>query len=195
MKKIFPLILTFVFMAAAPVMAEVQSFSMIFDAALCTPSCAAQLAQRLSHNTPGVVKAEVSQAAGRAEVVWSPTMTFSFQPINFAVRYVGIRPRLFRIRVRGTVQSANGRDFTLISTGDNTPFVLRGPVQPSVNRYTEQYNPQTHFLNPQLIQQLSDVVKQKQTIIVEGPFFEPFRSPPNQIVIEAINVEEPPKRP
>ena len=195
MKKTFPLLIILAAIGAPLLQAEVQSFSMIWNAPLCTPSCAAQLTQRLSHNTPGVQKAEVSQAAGRADVVWDPRVPFSFQPINNSVRYVGIRPRLFRIRVRGTVQDVNGRNFTLISTGDNTPFVLRGPIQPSLNRYTEQYNPQSHFLNPQLIQQLSNIARARQTVVIEGPFFEPFRSPPNQLIIETLSVEEEKKRP
>lgn len=195
MKKTFPLFIILSALAAPLLKAEIQSFTMIWNQQLCTPTCAAQLGQRLSHNTPGVQKAEVSQAAGRADVVWDPRVPFSFQPINNAVRFVGIRPRLFRIKVRGTVQAVNGRDFTLISTGDNTPFVLRGPIQPSLNRYTEQYNPQTHFLNPQLIQQLSEIARLRQTVIIEGPFFEPFRSPPNQLIIETLSVEEEKKRP
>ncbi len=195
MKKTFPLFIILSTLAAPLLKAEIQSFTMIWNQQLCTPTCAAQLGERLSRNTPGVQKAEVSQAAGRADVVWDPRVPFSFQPINNAVRFVGIRPRLFRIKVRGTVQAVNGRDFTLISTGDNTPFVLRGPIQPSLNRYTEQYNPQTHFLNPQLIQQLSEIARLRQTVIIEGPFFEPFRSPPNQLIIETLSVEEEKKRP
>lgn len=191
MKKIFPLFI----ILASLLEAEIQSFTMIWNQQLCTPTCAAQLAQRLSKNTPGVEKAEVSQAAGRADVVWSKNVPFSFQPINNAVRFVGIRPRLFRIKVRGTIQVVNGRDFTLISTGDNTPFVLRGPIQPSTTRYTEQYNPQSHFLNQQLVQQLSEIARLRQTVVIDGPFFEPFRSPPNQLIIESISVEEEKKRP
>jgi hypothetical protein len=165
---------------------------MLWDAALCNPRCAAELQNRLA-KTPGVANAQVSQPAGRADVVWQPTVPFSFQPLNFAVRYVGIRPRLFRIRVRGNIV-ISGSNYQLISIGDNTPFVLRGPIQPNLRQYTEQYNPQSHFLTQNTAQQLQDIARSRKVVIIEGPFFEPFRSPPNQLIVESLSVEEPAKK-
>lgn len=171
-----------------PLIAEVQSITLIWNPLLCNPKCAAELVNRLK-TTKGVDQVNVSQPSGRADVVWKKDAPFSFQPLNFAVRYVGMRIDLVHIRVRGRVV-VSGKNFNLISEGDRTPFVLRGPIVPTVNNYTEQYNPESHPISLDLSSQLQDIARKNQIVVVDGVFFEPYRAPPNQIVIGTINIED-----
>lgn len=188
MKKLLSLAL----FLTLPLLGEIQSLTIIWNPLLCNPKCASELVNRLQ-KTNGVDKVAVSQQSGRAEIVWKKDVPFSFQPINWAVRYVGMRPDLIHIKVRGKIV-ASGRNFNLISEGDRTPFVLRGPIVPNMNQYAEQYNPESHPISLDLSSKLQEIAKNNQMAVVDGIFFEPYRAPPNQIVISSINAEDNKKR-
>lgn len=167
---------------------EVQQVVLIWwKPGLCGAPCVKNLYKQLGR-VPGVATVHIDQAAGRAYLEWKADRTFSFQPLNAAVRYVGIRVDDIRLKVRGhIIQEA--AQIKLVSSGDNTSFTLLNPVIPQQHQYVVQWNPAARKLSPSLQKQLLDIAKKGEIVTIEGQFFEPYRSPPNQLVVEQVSIE------
>lgn len=173
---------------------EVQQVILIWwKPGLCGAPCVKNLYKQLGR-VPGVSTVNIDQAAGRAYLEWKPDRTFSFQPLNAAVRYVGIRVDDIRLKVRGhIIQEA--AQIKLVSSGDNTSFTLLNPVIPQPRQYVEQWNPAARKLSPSLQAQLLEIAKKGEVVTIEGQFFEPYRSPPNHLVVEQVSTEPGNKEP
>ena len=183
MRKILSLFLFF-----ASLNAEVQQVTLIWQPGLCSASCVKELTKQL-YRAPGVEKVDIDEGSGRASIIWKPQAPFSFQQINAALRYVGIRQDLIRLRVRGKITEM-GSQLKLISSGDNTPFELLNPITAQANQYAVQWNPSTRQLTPQLKSELLEIQKNGWTVTIEGTFFEPFRSPPNRLIVEQLSTDK-----
>lgn len=171
--------------------AEIEMVTLTWDPTPCQQSCQTNLQKRLTA-AAGVALAEVHGDVGRADIIWKPTAPFSFVPLNWALRFVGLRERTVRVKVSGTI-AGGGKNFSIISRGDNTNFVLLNrvaPIEPS--HYTNEFSRTNRDLSQELIDKLQEGKKKKQIAIVEGLLFEPYRSPPapNQIIVDQISFEE-----
>lgn len=187
-KKIF----YFGLLLGSSLAADIQQVTLIWQPGLCGAPCIKNLQTRLTQ-IPAVAKVDMDQGTGRAIIVWKPDALFSFAPINAAARYVGIRVDDIRLKVRGKIVEEAGQ-IKLISSGDGTAFVLLNPAIPQKNQYTNTKNPATRKLSPELTAQLLEAKKNGWTVTIEGPFFEPYRSPPNNLVVEQLNVIKPDKK-
>lgn len=168
--------------------AEVQQVTLVWQPGLCAVSCVKELDKQLTR-VPGVAKVDINEGSGRAYLTWKPDAPFSFQPLNAAVRYVGIRVNDIHLKVRGRVMQ-EGNQIKLISSGDNTSFTLLNPVVPQQRQYVVQYNPEVRKLSPQTQADLVEAQKNDWMVTIEGPFFEPYRSPPNMLVVEQMNIDK-----
>lgn len=171
---------------------EVQLVELVFVPGLCNDQCARLLKERLLRIN-GVADASISPGTGRASVKWKPDIRFSFQDINYAARYVGIRVDEIHMRVRGNIVEEGG-SIKLISVGDNTPFTLINPVMPRMGGAAVVYNAQERRLSPELAATLLDAKRDNKIATIQGLLFEPYRSPPFLLVVEQSNFENRPGR-
>jgi len=169
--------------------AEIQHVIIKWTPALCIlPSCVQGLQQQFVRIS-GVEDVQINQAAGQATLRWKPDVPFTFPPINTAMSMIGLSILDFRMRARGHIIQ-QGNNFVFVSQGDETRFVLLGPVTPQQTRYVIEFNPETHLPNPQLKDQFQQAVQNNSSVIIEGPIFQPERSPPLQLIVERFQKKD-----
>lgn len=171
--------------------AEIELVTLTWDPTPCKQSCQTTLRKRLEQ-TSGIASVEMSGDVGRAEIKWKPTSPFSFVPLNWALRFVGLRERTVRVKVSGNI-TGGGKNFSIVSRGDHTNFVLLNRVAPTEpSHYTNEFSRTNRDLSQELIDKLEEGKKKKQIAVIEGLLFEPYRSPPapNQIIVDQISFEE-----
>lgn len=174
---------------AANLQAEIESITIKWTALECQKSCIAGL-ERYFRNINGVADVQMDQPGGQAVLRWKPNVQLTFMPINNAMQMIGLSINDLRIKVRGTI-SHDERSVTLNSTGDNTRFLLMSVATPKTTVMTEEFNPQTHILSPAQREEFLDAQAADQVAVVEGPIFEPERSPPLKVLVEKVRFEKP----
>lgn len=171
--------------------AEVEQVMLRWDPIPCKKACPLLLHDRLQ-KAKGVASVDIHPDEGNAVMTWNPKIPFSFVPLNYALRYVGVREKDLRVKVSGTIYGS-GASYFIKSRGDNTVFVLFNRAAPGGQaNYVNLYSATNRVLSPDLIAKLEDVKKSNQIAIIEGPIFMPERSPPDplRLVIESISVEK-----
>ncbi len=153
--------------------AEILEIAISWNALLCLNVCVPTLQQELSY-IPNVSDIQINSRSGNAVMRWKPNYPFSYEPFNLATRTVGIRISDFRIRVRGTIRHQQD-NFYLVSEGDNTQFLLIGPILAEPGRYIIKHNIATHPLSIDLRRQLQIISANQNIVEIEGPLFEPSR--------------------
>lgn len=158
----------------------------------CKNECPRLLQEQLQ-KAKGVASVEVNAAGGFASIVWDKKIPFSFVPLNWALRFVGVREKYLRVKVRGKVRGS-GASYSITSEGDGTTFVLFNravPVNPP--QYVNLFNPSNRILSQELIDKLEQAKKGNQTVVIDGPIFMPERSPPDplRLVVENISIDNP----
>lgn len=170
----------------ATLAAEIEQVVLTWQAPLCQDACVRELNRQLSR-IRGVAAVDVNQGAGNATLKWQPDAPFSFQPINMATRFVGIRINDIGLKVRGRI-AGTAQNLQLISEKDNTVFYLYNPILPNTNQYNTRNSLYNRQLSPEVAAQLLETVKKRQLVTIEGQLFEPFRSPPNNLVVVRITI-------
>lgn len=173
-----------------PLRSEIETFTIKWTSMLCLQSCIDLLGNEFSR-MPSVADVAMDPRAGTAVLRWRPEAPFTYQAIGAVMSKVGLAIQDMRVRVRGTV--IPGVSPILVSIGDQTSFVLLGPIEPSRIDYTVTQNPQAHTLSPQLRAQLLQAANEQRVVVIEGPLFEPERSPPLKLIIENIQILNPPR--
>lgn len=171
--------------------AEVEQVSLRWDPIPCKKACPILLHDRLQ-KAKGVASVEVRGDEGNAIMTWDKKIPFSFVPLNYALRYVGVREKELRVKVSGTI-SGSGASYFIKSRGDNTIFVLFNRAAPGgQSNAVNLYNPSNRVLSPDQIAKLEEIKKSNQIAIIEGPIFMPERSPPDplRLVIDNISIEK-----
>ncbi|MFI5344396.1 MAG: hypothetical protein ACHQUC_09275 [Chlamydiales bacterium] len=171
-KKIFRVLLICLF-SCSILSAEVEEIVMKWNALLCLDVCIPTLQQQLGYIT-NVTDVQINPRAGAAVMRWKPNYPFSYEPFNLASRMVGTRIIDFRMKVRGTINRQQD-NYYLVSTGDNSSFLLLGPLRAEPNRYIIWSNIASHPLSPKLRQQLLIAANDGQIVEIEGPLFQPWR--------------------
>lgn len=176
------------FLTCQPSQAEILDVRVTWTAAECQARCN-QLLQAQFGRIYGVSSVQVNQQAGQADMKWKPKVIFSFQPIDAALRMVGPFPNDVRVKVRGKIQH-DPANVKIISDGDGTSFYLLNPIIPVRNQFVIEDSPFNRPLTPDMRNKLLDAQKNNQMVTIEGPLFEPYRSPPLRIIVESLNIEE-----
>lgn len=186
---------TFLFLSfflSLTLFAEVEQAVLTWNPIACKDACPRLLGERLQQ-AKGVASVQMNGVSGRVDIVWDAKIPFSFVPLNWALRYVGVREKSLRVKVSGYIRGS-GNNYSIVSRGDNTNFVLFNravPVNPP--QYINMYNPVNRVLSPDLIAKLEEAKKGNKVAIIEGPIFMPERSPPDplRLVIDSISIEAP----
>lgn len=168
--------------------AEITNVRVTWTAAECQTRCNKLLLAQFG-KIYGVSSVDVNQAAGQANMQWKPNVRFSFQPIDAALRMIGPFPNDVRLKVRGRIQH-DPANTKLISEGDGTVFYLLNPIIPVANQQVITESAFNRPLTPDTRSKLLDAQKNNQFVIIEGPLFEPYRSPPLRLIVENLSVEE-----
>lgn len=174
--------------ACAFLSAEVEQVIIKWNPGLCLHTCVKGLEQRFQR-IPGVESIEMNEPNGMATIKWKSNVPFSFVPLNYALRWIGIRQDDVRVRVRGSI-SVFQKTYSIISKGDHTRFVLLNRVSSNPNQYVERFNPADRQLSTELEAKLNEAKENNATVVIEGPLFMPLRSPPDplRLVIDQMQV-------
>lgn len=171
--KLFNWILLIYLFSCSVLSAEIEEIVMKWNALECLDVCIPTLQQQLD-NIINVTDLQINPRAGTSVMRWKPNYPFSYEPFNLATRTVGIRIADFRMKVRGTINRQQD-NYYLVSIGDNTSFLLLGPIRAEPGRYIIRQNIASHPLSPKLRQQLLLAANNGQIVEIEGPLFEPLR--------------------
>lgn len=166
--------------------AEIQHVSVLWNSTICLEACAQAVAQRF-RKMDGAASVSVSQPAGRADIDWKPDRPFSYFDIRDAMSWVGLSINKLRVVAKGKIFH-DEKNFTLISSGDGSRFILLGQLNPTLGMYTERFNVASYHLSQDTIDKLVKAEKDGSSVTVEGPIFEPQRSPPLWLIIEQMTV-------
>ena len=153
--------------------AEIMEMVMSWNALLCLNICIPTLQQELSYIN-NVADLQINSRSGNAVMRWKPNYPFSYEPFNLATRTVRLRISDFRMRVRGMIRQLQD-NFYLVSEGDNTEFLLIGPVRAEPGRYIIKSNIASHPLSFDLRRKLQIASANREIVEIEGPLFEPLR--------------------
>lgn len=171
--------------------AEVEQVHLRWDPIPCKKACPILLHERLQ-KAKGVASVEIDANSGHATMTWDEKIPFSFVPLNYALRYVGVREKDLRVKVSGTIYGS-GANYFIKSRGDQTLFMLfNRAASEGPSNYVNLYNPTNRALSLELIAKLEEIKKANQIAIIEGPIFMPERSPPDplRLVIDNISIEK-----
>jgi hypothetical protein len=169
-KKWINLLLAFLAIGSA-LEAEVEEVAVTWNAVKCLNACVSLIEQNFN-GIHEVSDLKIDSAAGRAVMKWRPNYPFSYEPFRYASAAVGIHITSMRLRVKGTV-SHDSNDVYLTSSGDDSRFLLLGPIQTEPGRYTPKYNPATHPLPPEMRDKLLDAEKKGLPVVISGPLLLP----------------------
>ncbi len=171
--------------------AEIETVSLTWDNRQCLEGCTQLINKQLS-KLKEVASVTTSQQNGIATMQWKTGVPFTFKPVNDAIKRVGIHVETLRIKLRGTIVQKN-RKFYIISLGDETTFNLLGTASddPSKNRYVIQTSRFNRPLSDEQKKMLTDAMKNKLTVTIEGPIYQPYQFPPLDLIIENISVSQP----
>lgn len=177
----------FLSLAISSISAEIQRVTVHYTAMVCTEQCIVLLNSYL-RQLPGVSNVMFNEGAGTASIAWKPNYPFEFQPVNYAVRRIGLQVDVMYVKFRGTIQVV-GDHYYLVSLGDGTKMeLLSSPVTTKLGR-PEQFSYFTHTLNDHYKKLFREAQARHLLVTVEGPLFEPDR-PPLRIDVQTVDIPE-----
>lgn len=152
---------------------------------ICQQGCINDMAKQFG-SMNGAAEVILNQGAGQVDIRWKPRVQFSYYPLNTAMRLVGPSIHDIHMKVRGTI-THNSNTFTLESLGDNTRFLLLGPVEPNMNQYTVVHNTDNRPIPDDIKVKLLNAEKNFEVVEIEGPLMDPWRYQVLYLVIEKAN--------
>lgn len=152
---------------------------------ICLDSCITDMAKHFG-SMNGAAEVILNQGGGQVDIRWKPRIPFSYSPINTAMRMVGPSIHEMRVSVRGTVTHSSNT-FILESLGDNTKFVLLGPVNPSMSQYTVVHNTDNRPLSEETRMRFLKAEKNFEVVEIEGPLLDPWRYQVLYLIVEKAN--------
>ncbi|MFV0340085.1 MAG: hypothetical protein ACK5MA_05575 [Parachlamydiaceae bacterium] len=184
--------LIFFSLVFASLSGDIDSVTVKWSAQLCQKSCIKQLNERFS-KLQGAEKVSIDGMNGVMEIKWKPKAPFSYQTLDWNMRWIGLYMTYVRVKASGTVTSIN-KNYTLKSKNDGTTFNLIGNADASNPNLAVATNSIFNRpLSQAVIDQLKDAQKKNLTVTVDGSLFEPWRGPPLRLVVDRISVEQPKK--
>lgn len=179
----FTLISAFIIALGPLARAEVEEVTVTWNGFKCQSSCVSQMEQNLK-SIPNATNVQVNPQ-GSAIMKWAPNQPFSYEPFRYAAGAIGNRFSSMRIKVKGTI-TFDGTNFFLISSGDNTQFLLVGPLLTQPGRYAPN-NLQTHPITPATQDQLTRLTQSQRKVMISGPLLLPSYY---QLALVTENIKE-----
>lgn len=161
---------------------EVENVVIKWNAALCQGFCETALANQLN-SAPPVASYRIDPYKGIADIQWKPNAPFTFGVLNFASRSVGFRIIETRVKVKGTI-AHDQENIYIVSLGDNTRFILLGPLSTIPGQYAVRASRASYPLPEDWAEWFLAMEEDSQLVTVEGLLITP------QTYILAISVEQ-----
>lgn len=179
------------FLAILPLQANINRVIVKWTPQLCLESCTRQLQNRFS-NMAGVADLSIDQGNGVMELKWKKNTPFSYTDLNWTMRWIGLSMTYVRVKATGYILKM-GSTYILESKQDKTRFTLLGVAIPEAPTLFVQAN---HIFNRPLsssnIEFLENAIHNKLLVTIDGPLFQPWRSPPLWLVMEEAVIKAPP---
>lgn len=176
------------FFIFSPLSGEIKEISLFWNPVICNQKCGNILGQKLQQ-MPGVEEMNLNAGAGTATLKWKEKLPFSYHSLKFTLQSVGVGQSNVRVKARGTV-TIQGNKVSFFSKDDNTRFVLISPLAPQPGQYTPRPNAALMTLNEGVKNQLIEPAKQGKIMVVEGPLYQPWNSPPLWLMLEKVQIEK-----
>lgn len=171
-----------------PLHAEVLEVFVSWNSFSCRERCAELLRERFE-KMPQVESVAMNASAGNARLKWNPLSPFSYQVVKAQLQRVGVGLNELRVRVRGRgVQS--GKGVALVSLGDSTRFTLISPLRTRPEKYVARPDGSKLDLSPSLQDKVLIAAQEDKAIVVEGPLYQPHRSPPLYLIVSRLQIEK-----
>lgn len=169
---------------------EVETIALNWNPGLCVENCGQLLKQEFS-KLQEVESIDIDLPSGRAVIRWNPRSPFSYVLLDRTMRRVGLGIHYWRLVVRGYIHH-DPENVWLISQGDDTRFNLINPVVPLPNQMNIQHNLANRILTPEMRDKLLTSEKNQELVTIEGPLFDPWRSPFNYfLIVEQVKTPPP----
>lgn len=190
MKK-FPFFTLLFLLALSQLSATIESIVFSWNPGLCIENCG-QLLQKELKKVNEIESLTIDLKSGRANLKWNPQKKFSYSLLNQTIRKIGLGIHQWRLVVVGNIQK-EGETLYLISSEDLTRFALISPISPNPNEMNVQHSLFNRELRPELKTELLRLLKEKETVQIEGPLFDPWRQPFDYSLIVERVTPLPPK--
>ena len=166
--------------------AGVEEVQITWNAFKCLATCA-PLIERNLNSIGSVSDVRIDAQSGTAFMKWDSTTPFSYEPFRLAASAAGIRIRQMRIRVSGKI-THEADQFYIHSDGDNSRFLLLGPIKTEPGRYIPNYNFETHPLTTQDQQKFFKAELNGSTVVISGPLYIPSYWP-RVLITEQVKIK------
>lgn len=174
------------FFINAPLHAEVDKVVLKWNPGFCNDSCLKNLDYRL-RSMPDVAEVRMEGASSQATLRWRPNKSFSFDRIDHTMRYVGTRLMQVFVTVRGTIQHPD-KDASIVSIGDNTPFILLSPTDIKPGQAAALQNVQSYKLKPETRALLMQAQQEFKVVTIQGLLLLPEQGPPLRLIIQNLSI-------
>lgn len=182
------LILISLLLISPPLYSEVLEVFVSWNNSGCKERCAELLHERFE-KMPQVESVTMNPSAGNARLKWNPTSPFSYQVIKNQLQRVGVGLNELRVRVRGR-GVPSGKGVSLISLGDNTRFTLISHLRNRPEKYISRPDGSKLDLSSNLQEKILNAAQEDKAIVIEGPIYQPHRSPPLYLVVSRLQIEK-----
>lgn len=183
------LVLIALLVLSTPLQGEILRVDVQWRGLSCNLTCAQKLERRFL-KIPGVSSVTLNAINQSAVLSWAPNQPFTFQAINLAMRSVGPTLDQLRVTVRGKILMQNNQ-FSIVSIGDNTSFLLLGPYAPPAGTVRQFLRKAYYPLSAQLQTILKEAARTGRVVIIEGQIFQGHRAPPLMLIIATVQFEQP----
>jgi len=185
--------LVFFLCTAETLQAEILWIEALWNPVPCIGNCPKLLEKRL-REIRYVSEVRMYPQQGKARLVWQPGKPYSYFMVQSPFSWVGVDISQMAIGVTGTV-SHDSRGTYLISTGDNTRFILLGNQAGGVNPnphnfYFVQGSAAQYPLAPSMTEKLLQAEQVGDLVTIEGTLLM-FWQPPLYINVNKLTL---PKR-
>ncbi len=96
---------------------------------------------------------------------------------------IGLSINELRVKVKGHI-SHDQQKVSLTSKPDGSIFILKSPTYNTANQYSEQFSIYAYGMTPWLRTEMLDAEQKQEEVEIDGPIFEPERSPPLILIVE-----------
>jgi hypothetical protein len=173
-----------------PLKADVEHVVVKWSPQLCKSTCTKQLHDLFS-KLPGVANLTIDEGNGVMELNWKEKAPFSYTNLDWTMRKIGLYMTYVRVKATGNIVKVN-KTYYLDSEHDRTRFNLLGMAIPQSGVLAVQTNSIFNRpLSQDNIELLEEAMKNKLLVTIDGPLFEPWRSPPLWLVMEQAVVAQP----
>ncbi|MEC7840465.1 MAG: hypothetical protein VX777_10545 [Chlamydiota bacterium] len=182
------LIIAFFTALGAPTLSysEIEKVVIKWKPGFCSEACLVDLERRLN-TISDIAEIKFQGAQNQVTIRWKPNKRFNYNTIDRTMRYVGVNIHEIFVTIRGTITHTS-KEVMIQSIGDDTTFTILSPITIKPGDAAVEKNIQSHKLKLDTRNQLAEAEEANKIVKIEGPLFEPERSPPLYMIAERVTI-------